>query len=85
MHYTFTSSHTLWTVTGTWLTTAASATCFTTQEKARLSAIYNGSAGSLLSPINGFSSGSWISNHDRNFLIAMWTKMLTAKRYLGTS
>ena len=78
MKQTFTSSHTLWTTTGTWLSTARSATCFTTCEKAQLEAIYCGSAGSLLSPINGFSSGTWISTKDRNFLIKIWTRMLTA-------
>jgi hypothetical protein len=77
MKQTFTSSHTLWTTTKTWLSTARSATCFTTCQKAQLEAIYRGSAGSLLSPINGFSSGSWISTADRNYLINIWTQMLT--------
>ncbi len=77
MKHTFTSSHTLWTVTKTWLTTAASATCFTTQERARMTKIYQGcNTGTLLAM--GFSSGTWISCDDRNYLIKIWTRMLTA-------
>lgn len=80
MHSIFTSSHTLWTATKTWLNTARSATCWTTTEKAALERIYTGNGGT---PTHGFSSGSFIHNADRNYLIKMWTKMLTTKNYLG--
>ena len=78
MHSTFTSSHTLWATTKTWLSTARSATCYTTSEMAALERIYTGNSAS-----HGFSAGTSIHTADRNFLIAMWTKMLTAKNYLG--
>jgi len=80
MHSTFTSSHTLWSTTATWLSTARSATCYTSREMAALERIYTGNGGT---PTHGFSSGSFIHTADRNFLIKCWIKMLTQKRYLG--
>jgi hypothetical protein len=71
MRQTFTSSHTLWTTTKTWLSTARSATCYTTTEKARLEGIYRGMRSG-----HGFSSGSYISVQERNVLLKAWTIML---------
>ena len=78
MKHTFTSSHTLWTVTKTWLQTAASATCFTTQEKARMTKIYQGVNTGTIFGTSGFSTGTWITCDDRNYLMKIWTRMLTA-------
>lgn len=78
MHSTFTVSHTLWSTTATWLTTARSATCYTTVEKERLDKIYQGDTAS-----RGFSTGSYITREDVMFLIKAWTKMLDSKNYLG--
>jgi len=72
MKSTYTSSHTLWTTTKTWLSTARSATCFTTAQRATLESIYRGEGGT-----HGFSSGTWIHTSDRNFLIDIWTQMMT--------
>jgi hypothetical protein len=85
MWHTFTSSHTLWTTTKTWLGVARSATCFTTQERARLDAIYCGWSTALAGCVFGFSVGFMIQSADRNFLISIWTKMLTKKKYLGVT
>jgi hypothetical protein len=79
MRSTFTSSHTLWTTTKTFVAAMASATCFTTSEKAWLSAIYNGWSTPVAGVVFGFSSGFFISTADRNFLIDMWTKMLLVR------
>jgi hypothetical protein len=78
MHSTFTSSHTLWTTTKTWLATARSATCYTTTEKSRLDMIYQGNTST-----HGFSSGVYITTADRNHLEKAWVKMLNSKNYLG--
>jgi predicted CDP-diglyceride synthetase/phosphatidate cytidylyltransferase len=78
MKSTFTNSHTLWATTKTWLATAASATCFTTQEKARMTKIYQGVNTGTICGIAGFSTGVFISSEDRNYLIKIWVRMLTA-------
>jgi hypothetical protein len=77
-HSTFTSSHTLWSTVNTFMLTAKSATCWTTQEKARFEAIQHG-----IKTGHGLSGGSYITTEDRNILIKMWTKMLNSKNYLG--
>ena len=74
MRQTFTSSHTLWTTAKTWLAAAASATCYTTVEKARLSGIYNGYRTG-----HGFSTGSFITTQERNVLLKAWTIMLVRR------
>lgn len=71
MNSTYTSSHTLWTTTKTWLSTARSATCFTTAQRATLEGIYCGKGGT-----HGFSSGTWITTAERNYLIDIWTQQM---------
>jgi hypothetical protein len=69
MRSTFTSSHTLWATYKTFLAQMTSGTCYTTVEKARLLGIYNG-----WKTGHGFSSGSYITTQDRDYLInAMYT------------